>query len=180
MAAVLAVAGAAAVGVYTLGPGSGDQDGATPSDDTATDARSTATTATPTTAEAAGAATAPCASESGRCARITGIRLDGDSYRVDYAVESFDPLTPEHGGSPDDHHVHFFFDTTPPEHAGTNSDIRGPWTVWDRSDGDGALLFDAATVAGAQDTGAKQLCVLVADASHGVEQGTGNCVDLPT
>ena len=39
---------------------------------------------------------------------------------------------------------------------------------------------DEATVADAQDLGAQQLCVLVADASHGVEQGTGNCVDLPT
>jgi hypothetical protein len=181
MAAALVVAGAAAVGAYTLGSGGSDADeGATT--DTTADAGAASgdapgTTAAPTTTDPA---TAPCASESGRCAGITGIRLDGDHYSVDYSVESFDPLTAEHGGTPDDHHVHFFFDTTPPEHAGTNSDVRGPWVVWDRVDADGALLFDSATVAGAQEAGAKQLCVLVADANHGVEQGTGNCVDLPT
>jgi molecular chaperone DnaK len=172
--AVGVVAGAAAVGFYALSTGGGSAEAGGPRTDETADA---ADTRAPTTT--ADAAAASCTSGSGRCARITGIRLDGDHYEVDYAVdETFDPLTPEHGGSSDDHHVHFFFDTTPPEHAGTNSDSPGQWTVWDRTDGDGALLFDEATVAEAQQAGAQELCVLVADAGHGVEQGTGNCVDL--
>jgi hypothetical protein len=180
-AAALAVVGAATLGAQALGSDKGDaQESGGRSPDT-TEADDAA--ATPATTEAPGTTEAPppaCPSDSGRCASITGIRLEGDHYEADYSVVSFDPITPDHGGTADDHHVHFFFDTTPPEQAGTNSEIRGPWVVWDRSDGDGALLFDEATVAGAQEAGASQLCVLVADASHGVEQGTGNCVDLPT
>jgi actin-like ATPase involved in cell morphogenesis len=190
VAAALVVASAAAIGTYALRSDAGgaqeDQartdsaEGAEDSEDADT-GRSPATTAPATTDPAAtDPSTAPCASDSGRCAAITGIRLDGDRYEADYSVATFDPLTPENGGTPDDHHVHFFFDTTPPEHAGTNSEVRGPWVVWDRVAGDGALLFDQATVAGGEEIGAKQLCVLVADASHGVEQRTGNCVDLPT
>ncbi|HEY8543457.1 MAG TPA: hypothetical protein VIL36_00355, partial [Acidimicrobiales bacterium] len=98
-----------------------------------------------------------------------------------YEVEDFDPVIVDaQRGTPEDHHVHFFFDTTPPEHAGTNSPTPGRWTVWDRALGGGELRFDAATVAEADELGARQLCVLVADAGHGVEQGSGNCVDLPT
>ena len=123
-----------------------------------------------------------CGSASGRCARIVDLRREGERFVADYAVETFDPLIFEGGvqGTPDDHHVHFFFDTTAPDDAGTNSSTPGQWTVWDRVEGGGALRFDAATVAEAETEGARRLCVLVADSSHGVEPDSGNCLDLPT
>jgi actin-like ATPase involved in cell morphogenesis len=130
------------------------------------------------------ATTAPagpaCGSASGRCAVIGGLTVDGDRYVATYDVEAFDPVIFDDAhGTPDDHHVHFFFDTTPPEHAGTNSATPGQWVVWDRARGDGELRFDDATVAAAEEAGARQLCVRVADAGHGVEPDSGNCTDLP-
>jgi len=180
-AAGIVLVGAATIGAYMLGSGKGDaQEGGAGS-------RSSVSTSAPSsTAAAIGgpttAAGAPCASASGRCARITDISIDGDHYLAHYTVEPFEPLTPENGGTPDDHHVHFFLDTTSPEHAGTNSPdgVRGDWHVWDLPKGGGELRFDEATLAEAEEAGAHQLCVLVADATHGVEQSTGNCVDLPT
>jgi actin-like ATPase involved in cell morphogenesis len=171
-AAAMVLVGVATAGAFALG---------SDSDADARDAQASA----PTTAGAAGSTsttaapepTCTSASASGRCARIVALRIEGDRYVADYEVDSFDPLTPENGGSPDDHHVHFFFDTTAPGDAGTNSATPGPWTVWDRTAGGGELRFDRDSVAEA--AGARQLCVLVADAVHGVEQGTGNCVDLP-
>jgi actin-like ATPase involved in cell morphogenesis len=177
-AAALAVVGAATLGAQALGSDKGD---AQESGGKATD--TTVADATPTTDAPSGTTEPPapaCESDSGRCASISGIRISGDHYVADYTVTDFDPLTRENGGTADDHHVHFFFDTTSPEDAGANSASPGQWVVWDRVDAGGALSFDEAKVADAEGNAASQLCVLVADASHGVEQGTGNCVDLPT
>jgi actin-like ATPase involved in cell morphogenesis len=183
-AAAVALVVAAALGAYTLGSGKGDaqekdrtsETTGAPSDDAAaTDPSGGGPTTTAAPEDAAS-----CESESGRCAHISAIRVSGDHYVADYTVDGFDPLTRENGGTADDHHVHFFFDTTPPENAGANGPSPGVWTVWDLIDAGGALTFDEAAVADAQDLGASQLCVLVADAGHGVEQGTGNCVDLPS
>ena len=73
-----------------------------------------------------------CGSESGMCAFITDIRLDGDRYIVDYATAGFDPLIhgEDPGASEHDHHVHFFFDTTDVGNAGTNGQPPGSWEVW--------------------------------------------------
>jgi hypothetical protein len=166
------------LGAQALGSDKGD---AQESGGKATD--TTVADATPTTDAPSGTTEPPapaCESDSGRCASISGIRISGDHYVADYTVTDFDPLTRENGGTADDHHVHFFFDTTSPEDAGANSASPGQWVVWDRVDAGGALSFDEAKVADAEGNAASQLCVLVADASHGVEQGTGNCVDLPT
>lgn len=120
-----------------------------------------------------------CTSASGRCSFITGIDLDGDRYLVDYEAQGFEPLIFVEGsqGSPEDHHVHFFFDTTAPENAGTNGDPPGDWQLWDRHPEDGSLRFDELTASGRG--GATQMCIAVADATHAVEADSGNCVELP-
>ena len=54
--------------------------------------------------------------------------------------------------------------------------------MWDRDAGRGELRFDAFGLANQSEKGgdgATQLCVAVADAVHGIEVGSGNCVDLP-
>ena len=68
-------------------------------------------------------------------------------------------------------HVHFFFDTVPPEQAGVPGS--GPWilyggprpfTKYRESDRPGA---------------ATQMCALVANANHSIIMESGNCMDLP-
>jgi actin-like ATPase involved in cell morphogenesis len=120
-----------------------------------------------------------CRSASGRCAFITNLQLAGDHYVLDYTTTGFDPLIYQAGkqGTPGDHNVHFFFDTTLPQNAGTNGHPPGQWWIWDRPSGGGQLRFDQARVA---DRGAaRRLCILVADPQHAVEPDSGNCVDLP-
>ncbi len=123
-----------------------------------------------------------CGSESGMCAFITDIRLDGDRYIVDYATAGFDPLIhgEDPGASEHDHHVHFFFDTTDAGNAGTNGQPPGSWEVWGLQRGGGELVFDEFTVDDAGD--AEQLCVAVATSGHEIladAELTGNCVALP-
>ena len=134
---------------------------------------------TPSTTPGTGAPATDCRSESGRCAFITDIALDGDRIVADYETVDFDPLIFEAGktGTPDDHHVHFFFNTTSPENAGSNGNPPGVWFIWDRAAGGGELRFDDLTRDQAGD--ASQLCVRVSDSSHAVEADSGNCVDLP-
>jgi serine/threonine-protein kinase len=68
-------------------------------------------------------------------------------------------------------HVHFFFDTVPPEQAGVPGS--GPWilyggprpfTKYRESDRPGA---------------ATQMCALVANSNHSIIMESGNCMDLP-
>jgi len=162
---LLAVAGGA-VALASGGGGGGDDGG------------------TATTSQVA--ANTKCTSGSGRCSRLTGVTLENGTYIATYTVKGFEPIIYDDAsdkGTPEDHHVHFFFDTVGAERAGTNTPDPGFWQVWDKDLGGGQLRFDAFTQSnqgskGGQ--GATQLCVLVADAAHGVEQGTGNCLPLPT
>jgi hypothetical protein len=178
-AAIALLVGAGAVGAFALGSGGGG--------DTANADEPTPTTLAgdpngePTTEHNGDehAALPDCTSSSGRCAFINDIQVEGDRYVARYATESFDPLIfePDAKGTPDDHHVHFFFDTTTPENAGTNGNPPGDWIVWDRDAGGGDLRFDALRVGDRGD--AERMCVLVADSNHAVEPDSGNCVDLP-
>jgi hypothetical protein len=135
-----------------------------------------------TTTGLAGANT-KCTSASGRCARLTDVKLQNGTYVATYTVKGFEPIIYDANtrkGNPEDHHVHFFFDTVPTQQAGTPG--QGPWTVWDRDSGRGQLRFDAFSVSNQAQQGgegASKLCILVADAQHGVEQGSGNCLPLP-
>jgi hypothetical protein len=107
----------------------------------------------------------PTARPGGRQARITGITVSGGAYLVDYEIFNF---------SPDlrDRHIHFFFDTIPPEQAGTPADPRN-WILYA-----GPVPFDLYKVSD-RPNGASQMCVLVARPDHSVVQNTGNCFDLP-
>jgi hypothetical protein len=161
----------AVVAVVVATSGGGNDSGASSPDTTA----ATATTQP---------GTPKCTSQSGRCAFITGIKFVPPAYIVDYTVKGFDPIIylPGKQGQPSDHHVHFFYDTVGADHAGANTPQPGKWQVWDRASGKGKLVFDGFNAFNQNSFGgfgAKQLCILVADKDHGVEQGSGNCVNLP-
>jgi serine/threonine protein kinase len=95
---------------------------------------------------------------------ITDIRVESSLYIVDYEVHNLD----------DTMHVHMFFDTVPPEQAG--SPASGPWKLTWNIYGDPP--FTQYGIAN-RPAGATQMCSLVARSNHSVILGTGNCVDLP-
>jgi actin-like ATPase involved in cell morphogenesis len=172
LGAVVVILAVVAVVIATSGGGGGGNSGA--SSPPTTGATATTRSNVPN-----------CTSQSGRCAFITNITFDKNTttYLATYVVKGFEPIiyTPGHG-KPTDHHVHFFYDTVGADHAGSNTAHPGIWQVWDRDAGHGQLLFNAYNAFNQNShggLGAKQLCILVADANHGVEQGSGNCVNLP-
>jgi hypothetical protein len=83
---------------------------------------------------------------------------------VDYEVHNLDASQ----------HVHMFFDTVPPEQAGSPG--AGPWKLTWNVYGDPP--FTQYGIA-QRPAGATQMCALVANANHSVIQGSGNCVFLP-
>ena len=97
---------------------------------------------------------------------ITDIRLDNTTYIVDYEVHNF-PETPSL-------HVHMFFNTVPPEQAGSPG--AGPWKLTWGPYGDPP--FTQYGVAN-RPVGATQMCALVANLNHSVQPNSGNCFDLP-
>ncbi len=97
-------------------------------------------------------------------ARINDIAVQEGVYVVDFETSGFTPQLPGQ-------HVHFFFDTVPPEQAGVPGD--GPWILYG-----GPSPFTGYGVAD-RPGGATQMCILVANQDHSVQLGTGNCVDLP-
>lgn len=97
---------------------------------------------------------------------IMDISLDGSTYVVDYEVHNF-PESPQL-------HVHMFFDSVPPENAG--SPASGPWKLTWGPYGDPPFTQYGVSN---RPAGAMQMCALVANPNHSVQQGTGNCVDLP-
>ncbi len=95
---------------------------------------------------------------------ITGIRVEGNIYAVDYEVHNFSEGL----------HVHIFFNTVPPEQAGSPGS--GPWKLtWGAY---GNPPFTQYSIA-SRPPNATQMCALVANPNHSVQQNTGNCVDLP-
>ena len=66
----------------------------------------------------------------GPLAVISDVQLTAEGvYLVDYAVEGYDPVVFDEAagvGSPEDHHIHFFFDTTPEANAGRQRPAAGP------------------------------------------------------
>jgi hypothetical protein len=97
---------------------------------------------------------------------ITGIRLDGQTYVVDYEVNNF-PTSPSL-------HVHMFFNTVPPERAG--SPASGPWKLtWGAYGNPPFTQYGPAQ----RPPGATQMCALVANPNHSVILNSGNCMNLP-
>lgn len=97
-------------------------------------------------------------------AQISSISLSGDDYAVTFQTYGFVPQMPGQ-------HVHFFFDTVPPEQAGVPG--TGPWYVYA-----GPSPFTGYGTAD-RPQNATQMCILVANPDHSVMQGTGNCIALP-
>ncbi len=97
---------------------------------------------------------------------ITDIRTQGDLYAVDYDVFNF----PQDANL----HVHIFFDTVPPEQAGSPG--AGPWKLTFGAYGNPP--FTQYGIA-SRPPDATQMCALVANPNHSVQLNSGNCVDLP-
>ncbi len=103
-------------------------------------------------------------------ARINRIWVADGRYYADFATYGFTPQLPGQ-------HVHFFYDTVSAEQAGAPGS--GPWQLYPAAAGQsGASPFSLLTVA-SRPANARQMCILVANADHSVNLGTGNCVDLP-
>jgi hypothetical protein len=97
--------------------------------------------------------------------RINEISID-DQGRYVVAYETFE-YTEQLPGM----HVHFFFDTVPPEQAGVPGS--GPWILYG-----GPRPFTGYRVSD-RPSAASQMCALVANADHSIQLNSGNCVDLP-
>lgn len=95
---------------------------------------------------------------------ITDVAIAGSQYMVYFTTHHY---TPDLHGA----HVHFFFDTVPPEQAGLPG--AGPWIVYGSSD-----PFSGYAVAD-RPAGATQMCALVANHDHTVRLNSGNCYTLP-
>jgi hypothetical protein len=97
--------------------------------------------------------------------RIKGITTDAQgAYVVDYETFEFTEVLPGM-------HVHFFFDTVPPEEAGSPG--QGPWILYG-----GPRPFTKYRQAD-RPKHATQMCILVANPNHSVQALSGNCAILP-
>ncbi len=95
---------------------------------------------------------------------ITNIHVDQGRYVVEYQTYNYTERLPGQ-------HVHFFFNTVPPDQAGEPG--HGPWFVYG-----GPRPFTEYRVID-RPGGATQMCALVANPDHSVQPDSGNCVDLP-
>jgi len=105
-------------------------------------------------------------------AEITGITLNGSTYEVAFTPSNFTPMLGD-----GNHHLHFFFDTVPPEQAGLPGS--GPWWIHPTSAGVTGISPFTDLSTGDKPGGATQLCVLVANSDHSVQANSGNCFSLP-
>ena len=95
---------------------------------------------------------------------IDGITIDDGTYVVAYTTYEYEAELPGQ-------HVHFYFDTVPPDEAGVPGS--GPWILYG-----GPSPFTEYTTADRPE-GATQMCALVANPDHSVLAGSGTCFDLP-
>ncbi len=164
-AAVAAIA-AVVIAVVLLGGDDPEETSGSTTTSTSTTVGTTSTTAEPT-----------CASSSGRCVLIDSVTTDDEGLVIDYTTLGFEPLV---SGETGDHHLHFYFDTIPPEEAGRPAGT-GSWLLWDvddegakRAHGDPFLAFDAIPDA------ADQVCAVVATFDHFLDEDPRHvCADLP-
>jgi hypothetical protein len=76
--------------------------------------------------------------------------------------------------STDDLHVHMFFDTVPPDQAGSPGS--GPWKLVGGAYGPSPFTgYGPAN----RPVNAMQMCALIANPNHSVQLNSGNCIDLP-
>lgn len=97
--------------------------------------------------------------------RINSVTVnDTGNYVVDYETFGYTEALPGM-------HVHFFFDTVPPENAGSPG--TGPWQLYG-----GPRPFTKYREVD-RPAAATQMCALVANNDHSIILETGNCVNLP-
>jgi hypothetical protein len=97
--------------------------------------------------------------------RINNITIDDQNrYVVEYETFEYTEQLPGM-------HVHFFFDTVPPEQAGVPGS--GPWKLYG-----GPRPFTEYTI-DQRPPQALQMCALVANSDHSVHLNSGNCFILP-
>lgn len=96
--------------------------------------------------------------------RINNIELSNGVYVVEYETFEFTEVVPGM-------HVHFFFDTVPPEQAGVPGS--GPWILYG-----GPRPFRGYREVD-RPAGAEEMCILVANPDHSVQANSGNCYPLP-
>ncbi len=106
----------------------------------------------------------------GPTVRINNITISGDRYVVDFVTTGYQPVLPGQ-------HIHFFFNTVPPGQAGAPGG--GPWVLYPNSNGGSGASPFTLYGTGDKPAGATQMCALVANPNHSVQQGTGNCYPLP-
>jgi len=98
-------------------------------------------------------------------ARINNITVnESGNYVVEYETFGYTEQLPGQ-------HIHFFFNTVPPEQAGMPGS--GPWELYG-----GPRPFTKYTVS-KKPAAATQMCALVANANHSIIPESGNCFDLP-
>ena len=97
--------------------------------------------------------------------QITGITVDGsNNYVVSFQTFNYTPQLPGD-------HIHFFFDTVPPDQAGVPGS--GPWEIYGQpSPFTGYAVSD-------RPVGANNMCALVANPDHSIILNSGNCISLP-
>ncbi len=97
--------------------------------------------------------------------RINAITLNASNvYVVDYETFGYTEQLPGM-------HVHFFFNTVPPEQAGMPGN--GPWILY------GGPRPFARYIVSDRPSHADQMCALVANADHSIILESGNCMMLP-
>jgi len=109
-------------------------------------------------------------SSANNTARINNITVQDGRYIVEFETFGFEPLVPGQ-------HVHFFFNSVPAEKAGVPGN--GPWQIYPTGPGEPNTSPFTLYRVDQQPEGAIQMCILVANEDHSVNQGTGNCFDLP-
>ena len=107
------------------------------------------------------------------CIEMTGIETFGDAIVVDWTAFNFQPAV-------DDHHAHFFWDTTAPEEAGTNAaDFGATPGLWELTDAQPFVSEDVMLLSARPDD-ATAVCVTVATAQHAlVDPEVFQCLPLP-
>jgi hypothetical protein len=105
------------------------------------------------------------AAPTGPFVRINSIGLDGNAYVVNFEIFNYTISNPGM-------HIHFFFNTVPPQNAGVGP-TQETWYVYF-----GGSPFTGYTV-NDRPSGATQMCALVANQDHTIQLNTGNCVALP-
>ncbi len=111
------------------------------------------------------ATAAPAAQPQTLSVRINRITTNSQrQYVVEYETFGYTEILPGM-------HVHFFFNTVPPQQAGVPGS--GPWILYG-----GPRPFTGYKVTD-RPSGATQMCSLVANPDHSIHLNSGNCVALP-